>query len=473
MKRIPGLSVGLVAVALTLAVVPARANVTIGGCAIVAHPSPNHHTDCPGDALGGADLGGANLSYANLARDNLVGANLGGANLSYANLSSANLTGSDLTPDNFSHANLAAADLGGDDLSGDSFHGANLARANLARANLAGSDLRCANLNGVDLAGANLGGAKRGCSSSRSHKPFPVQVCRPYSSRGFFDVRVRHMSCSLGRRILAGAHLGDKRSRVRGFACRQFSLSPQRVGFPYDVLCRKGPASVRAGVCDGPCGTSARALPKLLAGSFSGIRPRDVAFSAEAGNIVTNITWQHWNHTSGVGHGTSNILSCIPDCADGKATPVATSVMFSKPVRGHFTKVIEVRAGQTLVGHYPRPWPVEGVQAAGAAASCGRVTYHYRVSGMYGGAFYAEFAGLNFHNGIYVSGVGCAAARRFVRGFAAASLRHARYRTDWRPPPRYGGWRCAHHRAGDDVGTEMCRRGRSRIDFSYYVGGLT
>ncbi len=217
----------------------------------------------------------------------------------------------------------------------------------------------------VAAASANMttSSCVRGCSSSRSHKPFPVQVCRPYSSRGYFDVRVRHMSCGLGRRILAGVHLGDKRSRVRGFACRQFSRSPQRVGFPYDVLCRKGPASVRAGVCDGPCGESPGALPKLLAGSYSGIRPRDVFFSGDAGNIVINIRWQHWNHTSGVGHGTSNILSCIPDCAQGKATPVATSVTFSKPVRGHFTKVVEVRAGQTFVGHYPRPWPLFAAHA--------------------------------------------------------------------------------------------------------------
>ncbi len=357
MRRLLGLWVAGLAVGFALTVAPASANMTIDGCVIISHPSPTHHTVCPGDDLGGANLGSP--------------------------------------------------------------------------------DLRCATLNGADLAGANLGGAKRGCSSSRSHGRSPVIRCRLDRLRGYFDVRVRHMSCSLGRRILAGAHLGDKRSRVRGFSCRQFSLSPQGVGFPYDVVCRKGPASVRAGVCDGPCGSSASALPKLLAGSYSGIRPRDVFFSGDAGNIVINIRWQHWNHTSGVGHGTSNILSCIPDCAQGKATPVATSVTFSKPVRGHFTKVVEVRARQTFVGHYPRSWP-EGAQAAGAhaassAANCGRVVYHYRVSGRYGGAFYAVFAGLTFHNGIYASGVGCAAARQFVYGYARTSLRHVHSRLGLTP----------------------------------------
>ncbi len=251
MKRISGLSVGLVAVAWALAVVPANANVTIRGCTIVAHPSPNHHTDCPGDDLGGADLGAANLSYANLARDNLVGANLGGANLSYANLSSANLTGSDLTPDNFSYATLAGANLGGDDLSGDSFHGANLARANLARANLAGSDLRCARLNGTGLAGANLGGANRGCAVATPH----VTHCGP---RGSFlrrgpkndpslptgDVRARNMKCSAARTAIhkgTFTFLGDCYGRLQ-------TPGPCRDGFHTPGFrCRPGPAP-RGGV---------------------------------------------------------------------------------------------------------------------------------------------------------------------------------------------------------------------------------
>ena len=105
-----------------------------------------------------------------------------------------------------------------------------------------------------------------------------------------------------------------------------------------------------------------RALPKLVAGSYSGINPRDVFFSGDAGNIVTNIKWKRWTQTGAVGHGTSNIQGCIPNGAQGTETPVATSVTFSKPRAGHFTKVVEVRTGQTLVGYYGRPsWP-EGAQ---------------------------------------------------------------------------------------------------------------
>ena len=107
-----------------------------------------------------------------------------------------------------------------------------------------------------------------------------------------------------------------------------------------------------------------RALPTLVAGSYSGIKPRDVDFSGDAGNIVTKITWTRWTQATAVGHGTSNIQGCVPDCAQGSETPVPTSMTLSRPRAGHFTKVVEVRAGSTLVGYYGRPltgWP-EGAQ---------------------------------------------------------------------------------------------------------------
>jgi hypothetical protein len=104
------------------------------------------------------------------------------------------------------------------------------------------------------------------------------------------------------------------------------------------------------------------ALPKLIAGSYSGIKPTDIDFSGDGGDIVIRIHWRQWTHVSAVGHGSSDILSCIPNCAQGKATPVSTTVTLSNVRSGHFTKVVEVRAGQTLVAHYGRPsWP-EGAQ---------------------------------------------------------------------------------------------------------------
>ena len=102
----------------------------------------------------------------------------------------------------------------------------------------------------------------------------------------------------------------------------------------------------------------ARALPRLIAGSYSGIKPRSIFFSGDSGDIVLKIKWTRWTQTTAVGHGTSNIQGCVPNCAQGTETPVATSVTLSKPRDGHFTKVVEVRAGQTLIAHYGRPsWP--------------------------------------------------------------------------------------------------------------------
>jgi hypothetical protein len=103
-------------------------------------------------------------------------------------------------------------------------------------------------------------------------------------------------------------------------------------------------------------------LPVLVAGSYSGIKPREVSFSGDAGNIVVKIKWARWTQTTAVGHGTSNIQGCVPNCAEGTETPVATRVTFSRPRAGRFTEVVEVRAGRRDVGHYGHPsWP-EGAQ---------------------------------------------------------------------------------------------------------------
>lgn len=95
---------------------PAMASKVIGGCAIVASPTPTNYTDCPGADLTRANLSKANLSYANLSGANLTLANLNGANLTSADLSGANLSG----------ANLNKAHLAGTNLSGATTTAANM-----------------------------------------------------------------------------------------------------------------------------------------------------------------------------------------------------------------------------------------------------------------------------------------------------------------------------------------------------------
>ena len=95
----------------------------------------------------------------------------------------------------------------------------------------------------------------------------------------------------------------------------------------------------------------------MIAGSYSGIKPRVVGFSADGGNIVGDLKWR-WTQTSAVGQGTSDIQGCVPNCAEGTETPVKTTITLSNVEDGHFTKVVEQRSGMRLVGHYGTDtWP--------------------------------------------------------------------------------------------------------------------
>lgn len=99
-------------------------------------------------------------------------------------------------------------------------------------------------------------------------------------------------------------------------------------------------------------------VPRFVAGAWSGLRPANIDFSGDAGNIVIRLRWSAWGQGRAVGVGSSNILSCIPNCAQGKATSVSTRITLSRPRAGHFTKIVELRAGQRYVAYYGRAsWP--------------------------------------------------------------------------------------------------------------------
>ena len=106
-------------------------------------------------------------------------------------------------------------------------------------------------------------------------------------------------------------------------------------------------------------GPKPKPLTVLLAGSYRGLRPSGVFFSGDGGNIVTGIRWSSWSRSTASGTGTSDILGCVPNCAQGTATPVSTTIVFNTPRAGHFTAVVERRAGQkTFTARYGQPgWP--------------------------------------------------------------------------------------------------------------------
>jgi hypothetical protein len=106
-------------------------------------------------------------------------------------------------------------------------------------------------------------------------------------------------------------------------------------------------------------GAAPQRTPRLIAGTWTGRRPRNIYISGDGGNIITKIHWRAWKSSYAYGAGTSNILGCVPNCASGSATPVRTTVTLSHPRSGHWTKLLEIRQGRRLIARYGHPlWPI-------------------------------------------------------------------------------------------------------------------
>jgi eukaryotic-like serine/threonine-protein kinase len=104
-----------------------------------------------------------------------------------------------------------------------------------------------------------------------------------------------------------------------------------------------------------PASTTAQ-LPVLVVGSYSGMKPTEIAYSGDATNVVTGITWTSWTATGATGAGTSDIDSCVPNCAQAPPNYVTTTITLSAPVNGDFTQMTETRNGTTTPYTYPGTW---------------------------------------------------------------------------------------------------------------------
>lgn len=103
--------------------------------------------------------------------------------------------------------------------------------------------------------------------------------------------------------------------------------------------------------------TSAPAAAAVLAvGSYSGMRPTEIAYSGDGTNVVTGLTWSSWTATGATGTGTSDIDSCVPSCAAASPDNVSTTITLSDPVNGQFTQMTETRNGSTTNYTYPNSW---------------------------------------------------------------------------------------------------------------------
>lgn len=107
-----------------------------------------------------------------------------------------------------------------------------------------------------------------------------------------------------------------------------------------------------------PSSTSLRRAPLLIAGTYVGRDPRQIDFSVDEGNIVTDLAWASWSSHRAVGQGLSDADSCVPNCATAPVELEATTITLCAPSDGHFTVITERRGGRTERFTYPAMWPV-------------------------------------------------------------------------------------------------------------------
>lgn len=80
-------------------------------------------------------------------------------------------------------------------------------------------------------------------------------------------------------------------------------------------------------------------------GTWTGVEPTTIWFSADSGNIVGSIRWTAWTDQSAVGSGTWGYDDCLPSCAGGKVTDYPATIELSAPSHGQFTSLTEIQSG--------------------------------------------------------------------------------------------------------------------------------
>ena len=116
------------------------------------------------------------------------------------------------------------------------------------------------------------------------------------------------------------------------------------------------PSQTASASASASASSSPATLPVLTVGSYSGMRPTEIAYSGDGTNVVTGLSWGSWTAASATGTGTSDIDSCVPSCAAASPNNVPTTVTLSNPVNGKFTQMTETRNGTTTTYTYPNNW---------------------------------------------------------------------------------------------------------------------
>jgi hypothetical protein len=121
--------------------------------------------------------------------------------------------------------------------------------------------------------------------------------------------------------------------------------------------------------CADACGQAEPVI--LTVGAYSGTEPREIAFSADGGNVATGLVWSSWPSgpdgavpagATATATGTVGVSSCVPSCAQGSVTPEPVTITLSDPISGTpstWGQITEQIAGQSAGSYtYPQPWPL-------------------------------------------------------------------------------------------------------------------
>jgi len=118
-------------------------------------------------------------------------------------------------------------------------------------------------------------------------------------------------------------------------------------------------------------GSSILGLPSVAIAGWTGLEPRTIYFSADAGNIATALNWSSWTDTEAVGHGVREELSCVPSCAQGTSVAYPVTIMLSKPTNGGFSLITEVTEDQRgTTESFSSPYLGQGACSTASANEC-------------------------------------------------------------------------------------------------------
>jgi len=85
----------------------------------------------------------------------------------------------------------------------------------------------------------------------------------------------------------------------------------------------------------------------VAAGYTPAVKPSTIYLSGDSTNIVYGLRWAGWDGHGATGYGTVNILSCVPNCAQGSATPTSVTIYLNNPVGGAFSLLTEIIQGMS------------------------------------------------------------------------------------------------------------------------------